>query len=171
VRSESNPFQPIAGSAPMEARELETGNYEVKVTRKSWPPQTRTATVTRGVLRQLFFDFAGGDITLTSTPAGATVFQDKEQLGVTPLPIKDHPPGEVKYTLALAGYENATLQGNVLPGQPLILSESLKKTRPRAAQNSTRRANTSSPRSNGESDERSERIKRAFIPYYDVFRK
>jgi serine/threonine protein kinase len=171
VRSESNPFQPIAGSAPMEAKELETGNYEIKVTRKGWPPQTRTATVTRGVLRQSFFDFAGGDITLTSTPAGAAVFQDKEQLGVTPLPIKDHPPGEVKYTLTLAGYENATLQGNVLPGQPLILSESLKKARPRTAQNPTRRANTSSPRSNGESDERSERIKRAFIPYYDVFRK
>jgi hypothetical protein len=171
MRSDSNPFQPISGSAPMEAKELETGNYEIKVTRKGWPPQTRTATVTRGVLRQVFFDFAGGDITLTSTPAGAAVFQDKEQLGLTPLPIKDHPPGEVKYTLTLAGYENATLQGNVLPGQPLILSESLKKARPRTVQNPSRRANTSSTRSNGESDERSERIKRAFIPYYDVFRK
>jgi serine/threonine protein kinase len=170
LRSDSNPFQPVSGTAPMEVRELETGNYEIKATRKGWSPQTRTAAVTRGILRQVFFDFAGGDITITSTPPGATVLQDKEKLGVTPLPIKDQPPGEVKYTLALAGYENATVQGNVQPGQPLLLSQALQKSRPRTVQSSNRRSNTSSTRANGDSDERSERIKRAFIPYYDVFR-
>lgn len=94
--------------------------------------------------------------------------RDKEQIGLTPLPIKDHPPGEVKYTLALTGYDNATVQGVVQAGQPLALSESLKKARPKTAQNSARRS--SAPRK-AEGDERSERIKRAFIPYYDVFRK
>jgi hypothetical protein len=171
MRSESNPFQPLSGVAPMEVKELETGNYEIKVTRKGWPLQTRTATVTRGIVRQVFFDFAGSDVTITSTPPGAAVFREKEQLGVTPLSLKDWPPGEVKYTLALAGYENATVQGNVQAGQPLTFSESLKKARPRTVQSTTRRSNTNSSRPNNETDERSERIKRAFIPYYDVFRK
>lgn len=171
MRSESSPFQPISGTTPMEARELETGNYEVKVTRSGWPAQTRTCIVARGELRQVFLNLIGGDITITSTPPGATVFRDKEQLGVTPLPIKDQPPGEVKYTLTLAGYDTATVQGSVQPGQPLALSEALKKTRPKTAQNSTRRTNGTSPRSNSESDERTERIKRSFIPYYDIFRK
>lgn len=171
MRSESSPFQPISGTTPMEAKEIETGDYEVKVVRDGWPPQTHNGVVARGALRQLFFDFVGGDITITSTPPGAAVFRDKDQLGVTPLPIKDHPPGEVKYTLTLDGYDNTTVQGNVQPGQLLALSESLKKTHPKSAQNSTRRTNSSPSRSNGESDERSERIKRAFIPYYDVFRK
>jgi serine/threonine protein kinase len=171
IRSESNPFQPLSGIAPMEVKELETGNYEIKVTRKGWPLQTRTVTVNRGVVRQAFFDFAGSDVTIMSTPPGAAVLREKEQLGVTPLSIKDWPPGEVKYTLALAGYENATVQGNVQAGQPLTLSESLKKAQPRTVQNASRRSNTSSSRPNNESNERSERIKRAFIPYYDVFRK
>ena len=95
---------------------------------------------------------------------------DKEQLGITPLPIKDHPPGDVKYTLALAGYENATVQGNVQAGQPLTLSESLKKVRLRTVQSSTRRTDGAQSRNKGESDERNERIKKAFIPYYNVFR-
>jgi serine/threonine protein kinase len=168
MRSESSPFRPISGTTPLGAKEFETGNYEIKVARPGWPAQTRTCVVARGAVRTVFFDFSGGDITITSTPPGATVLRDKEQLGVTPLPIKDHPPGDVKYTLALTGYDNATVQGIVQPGQPLTLSESLKKARPKTAQSSTRRIST--PR-NGESDERSERIKRAFIPYYDVFRK
>lgn len=171
MRSESHPFQPISGTTPMETKELETGNYEVKITRNGWPPQTRTCVVARGSLRHAFFDFSGGDVTISSTPPGASVLRDKEQLGVTPLPIKDLPPGEVKYTLTLAGYDNATVHGTVQPGQPLTLSESLKKTRPKTAQNSTRRTNSAASQSNGESDERSERIKRAFIPYYDIFRK
>jgi serine/threonine protein kinase len=171
MRSESNPFQPVSGVAPMDVKELETGNYEIKVSRKGWPLQTRTVAVTRGILRQVFFDFAGTEVTITSTPPGAAVFRDKEQLGITPLPLPDQPPGEVKFTLALAGYDNATLQGNVQPGQPLTLSESLKKARPRTVQTSTRRPNSTANRPANESDERSERIKRAFIPYYDVFRK
>jgi len=171
MRSESNPFQPISGTTPMEEREFETGSYEVKVTRNGWPPQTRASVVARNELRQVFFDFIGGDVTITSTPPGATIFRDKEQLGVTPLPIKDQPPGEVKYTLTLAGYDTATVQGSIQPGQPLALSEALKKTRPKTAQNSTRRTNGTSPRSNSESDERTERIKRSFIPYYDIFKK
>lgn len=171
MRNESSPFQPISGTTPMELKELDTGNYEIKVTRKGWPPQTRTCVVARGTLRPVFFDFGGGDVTVSSTPPGAIVVRDNEQIGVTPLPIKDQPPGEVKYTLTLAGYDNATVQGNVQPGQPLALSGSLKKTRPKTSQNSTRRNNTAPSRSNGESDERSERIKRAFIPYYDIFRK
>jgi hypothetical protein len=170
LRSESSPFQPMSGTTPMELKELDTGKYEVKVTRKGWPPQTRTCIVARGVLRPVFFDFSGGDITITSTPPGATVLRDNEQIGVTPLPIQNHPPGEVKYTLTLAGYENASIHGNVQAGQPLTLSESLKKTRPRTVQSSRRRRNGAAPRTNGESDERSERIKRAFIPYYDVFK-
>jgi serine/threonine protein kinase len=169
LRSESNPFQPVSGTTPMEAKELETGTYEIKVARPGWPSQTRSCVVARAASRTVFFDFSGGEITISSTPPGATVLRDKEQIGLTPLPIKDHPPGEVKYTLALAGYDNATVQGIVQAGQPLALSESLKKTRPKTAQNSGRRS--SAPRSNGESDERSERIKRAFIPYYDIFRK
>ncbi|MEN3369297.1 MAG: eukaryotic-like serine/threonine-protein kinase [Verrucomicrobiota bacterium] len=171
MKSESNPFQPISGTTPMEVKELDTGNYEVKITRNGWPPQTRTCVVASGALLNAFFDFAGGDVTITSTPPGAFVLRDKEQLGVTPLPIKNLPPGEVKYTLTLAGYDNATVQGIVQPDRPLTLSESLKKTRPKTVQNSTRKTNSAAARSNGESDERSERIKRTFIPYYDVFRK
>ncbi|HEV2805668.1 MAG TPA: serine/threonine-protein kinase [Chthoniobacterales bacterium] len=171
VRSESNPFQPVSGKAPMELKDLDTGNYEVKVSRLGWPTQTRSCVVSRGPLRQVFFDFAGGEITIVTTPPGALVFRDKEQLGVTPLPIKDHPPGEVKYMLTLAGYENAVVQGNVQPGQSLALSETLKKIRPKTAQNSPRRSDSASSRNKDENEERSERIKRAFIPYYDVFRK
>jgi serine/threonine protein kinase len=169
MRSESSPFQPISGTTPMEAREFETGSYQVKVARNGWPPQTRTCIVARGALRQVFFDFIGGDITITSVPPGAAVFRDKEQLGVTPLPIKDQPPGEVNYTLTLAGYDNATVQGSVQPGQALTLSEALKKTRPRSVQASSRRTNGAAPRTS--EDERNERIKRSFIPYYDIFRK
>lgn len=169
MRSESSPFQPISGTTPMQARQFETGSYEVKVARNGWPPQTRTCLVNRGQLRQVFFDFVGGDVTITSIPPGAAVFRDKEQLGVTPLPIKDQPPGEVKYTLTLAGYDNATVQGSVQPGQALTLSEALKKTRRRTAQTSTGRTNGTAPRTS--EDERNERIKRSFIPYYDIFRK
>lgn len=176
LRSEANPFQPFSGTTPMEARELDTGNYEIKVTRKGWPQQTRSFTVARGEPREAFFDFKGAGVTITSTPAGAKVLRDKEELGVTPLPLTDQPPGEVKYTLALAGYENASVQGSVEGGQPLTLTQSLKKTVQRAAQKAPRKTISADSRgkpipSNEESDERSERIKRAFIPYYGIFGK
>lgn len=171
MRSETNPFQPISGTTPMQARDFDTGSYDIKVIRQGWPQQIRSCVVARGELKEAFFDFTGADVTIASTPPGAAVLRDKEQLGLTPLSLKDQPPGEIKYVLALAGYENASVQGNIQPGVALTLSESLKKVRPKTVQNSTRRTNPGPTRSNGESDERSERIKRAFIPYYDVFRK
>lgn len=169
LRSEANPFQPIIGVTPMEEKELETGTYDIKVVRKGWPQQMRTFTVARGELREAFFDLSGGEVTITSTPPGAAVMKDKEQLGVTPLPLKDVPPGGVKYTLALNGYENATVEANVEAGQAVTVEQALKKASPRVAQTSSRRRSGTTTKQGADS-ERSERIKRAFIPYYGIFK-
>ncbi|HMJ06739.1 MAG TPA: serine/threonine-protein kinase [Chthoniobacterales bacterium] len=173
LRSEADPFHPLTGIAPLNSTEFETGNYRIKVTRAGWPPQEQNFTVARSELREALFDLTGGDVIINSVPVGAKVLHNKEELGVTPLPLKDQPPGEVNYTLTLAGYENALVQGSVQPGQPLTLEGTLKKT-PKVARTSPRRQNTGardhSARTNPAEEERNERIKRAFIPYYDIFK-
>jgi|GEM_PF-4531508 len=57
-----------------------------------------------------------GSLTLTSTPAGATIFSSGTVLGKTPLTLKDLPSGAVNYTLTLEGYRDLTLRGEVRPG-------------------------------------------------------
>ncbi len=170
LRSPSNPFQPVTGTTPLQPMELETGTYDLKVSRKGWPQQTRSIEVSRSETRDAFFDFSGGEVMITSVPDGALVMREKEELGKTPLPLRDLPPGSVKYTLTVPGYETAALQGEVQSGQTLNLNGELKKT-PRRTEQRTARQTTTQRRQPNESDERTERIKRTFIPYYGIFGK
>jgi serine/threonine protein kinase len=175
LRSEANPFQPLTGNTPMAVREFDAGNYSIKVSRPGWPKQSREVAVTRGETREAFFDFSGGDVTITSTPPGAMVRDDnKETLGQTPLFLKDQSPGEVKYTVALAGHESASVEGNIRGGESLTLNATLRKmpkaTAQRSRSNDSSGAEPTHSTNKGE-DERNEKIKRAFIPYYDIFHR
>ena len=167
LRSEANPFQPIVGTAPMPAKEFDAGNYTLKVTRPGWPAQERAIAIARNEQREAFFDFTGINVTINSTPEGAMVLHGKEQLGVTPLALTDQAPGDVNYVLALKGYENATLQGKLQAGGPPALMAVLKRPSRVANRSARQRSGPSQPAAD---EERSERIKRAFIPYYGIFK-
>jgi TonB family protein len=70
--------------------------------------------------------FAGGGVTITSSPSGATVLRDNQtQVGVTPLTLNDLIPGTVTFTVTQRGMDPVPLTGKIEPGKMLTLNATL----------------------------------------------
>lgn len=122
------------GATPQTFPEFQSGKYEVEIERDRYfseklsldvkDLQTTDTTVT---LRPQF-----ADVTITSTPPGATVYLDNDSIGVTPLSCKGEKKGILagKYSLRLSmktylydDYEDALI---VKAGEPVVKTFELK---------------------------------------------
>jgi serine/threonine protein kinase/formylglycine-generating enzyme required for sulfatase activity len=109
-----------AGVAPLEL-DLSEGPHEFVAQYKTWPEQRRTIQCAGGRTESVAFEFAAGSVKITSAPAGASVFVNGVEKGVTPLPLEDLEPGEVRYELRLAGFKPIEVTGMVKPGEQTFL--------------------------------------------------
>jgi PEGA domain len=90
--------------------EIVLGGSGVKITHTTAAPtQPITATVPPAP--------ATGSLSVTTTPAGATVFIDGVQQGVTPATIPALSPGSHTLLLKLAGYQDLSTPFTVTAGQ------------------------------------------------------
>jgi hypothetical protein len=81
------------------------GPARVELTKALWPSRVETPLISRAQANEVVADFAGHDLNLASTPAGAEVVAaDGRALGVTPLRLAGLPPGEHALTLRKEGY-------------------------------------------------------------------
>ncbi len=119
LRSRANPLNSTRGVTPLSATDMLTGDYDITVTREGWKPVKQTVTVAKDQEPRAAFEFLGGSVVIDSKPPGAKVTAGTKELGVTPLPLTDLIPGDVEYTVALAGYDSAKLKGTIEPGQEL----------------------------------------------------
>ena len=93
------------------------------IVREGWANSVSTINVDRNGSAKVQGAFAGGTITINSTPQGAAILKDNQtQVGVTPLTLNDITPGNVSYTLTLRSYDPVTLTGRVESGKTLALS-------------------------------------------------
>ncbi|MEO6739283.1 MAG: bifunctional serine/threonine-protein kinase/formylglycine-generating enzyme family protein [Chthoniobacteraceae bacterium] len=105
-----------AGIAPCEIA-LSEGEHRLSARYPGWPAQERTVNAEPGPAAGIAFAFPFGSAKITSAPAGATVFFNGREIGVTPQFIGDLEPGERKFSLRLAGYRNAEVTAMVEAGK------------------------------------------------------
>lgn len=113
------------GKTPATVDNLPVGNYQVSISRANWPAYVSTVVVERNGSAHVQGAFVGGSVTITSTPNGAAVLKDENQIGVTPLTLKDLTPGPVSYTVTQRGMDPVTLTGRVEAGKSLALAATL----------------------------------------------
>jgi hypothetical protein len=94
------------GPSPIRVRDLEPGAHRFRLEAAGFEPHEESFEFAKG--RNLYFDLAldssAGLFRVSSTPAGAAVWIDGEQRGVTPLEVSGIPLGEHQVRVALDGY-------------------------------------------------------------------
>lgn len=113
------------GRTPARFDDLAPGDYVVQFNRAGWPDRTERVTVTRGETTRAVTTFESGAVTITSTPAGATVTRDGLEVGTTPLTLRDIPARDLTYELRANGYEPLKVSGKVGAGRELKLDGTL----------------------------------------------
>ena len=113
------------GKTPATLADVPTGEYTVIFSREGWPKHTENVVIERNGAAQASSEFSGGSVTITSTPAGASVQRNGLALGVTPLTLADQEPGETSYTLEVQGFIPADVTGRVEPEKTLRLDATL----------------------------------------------
>jgi TonB family protein len=113
------------GQTPAKVGDLPVGSYQVSITRANWPNHVSTVNVERNGSARVQGSFAGGSVTITSTPTGATILRDNTQVGTTPLTLHDLIPGAVNFTVTQRGMDPVSLTGKVEPGKTLALNATL----------------------------------------------
>ncbi|HEY9154991.1 MAG TPA: TonB family protein, partial [Opitutaceae bacterium] len=120
-----NPADVRKGTTPANLNDVPAGNYTITISKPNWPNYTTNVSVERNGSAKVNGTFQGGTIVVNSTPSGAAVMRDGNQIGTTPLTLNDVIPGDVSYTLQLRGLENATVSGHVDAGKTLTLNGTL----------------------------------------------
>jgi len=110
-----------AGSAPLELKVPE-GDHDLAAQYRAWPEQHKVVHADHAAAVEADFEFPFGSVKITSAPAGASVWQNGQELGRTPLPLEDLEPGEVHYELRLPGYQNIEVNAAVKPGGQTFLN-------------------------------------------------
>ena len=116
----------VRGAAPL-TLELPVGRHHVSARYLDWAAEERDLGVEKNQTANASFEFANGSVKIISAPAGATVWQDERELGLTPLLIEDVKPGPVNYELRLAGFQPVKLRGTVQSKQQTFLDAGLAK--------------------------------------------
>ncbi len=112
------------GKTPALVEGIETGEYEVVVTRGEAESRVKMV-VQRGQTVQHAPVFALGSVSIESVPAGAEVIRKGRTLGVTPLLVGEVPAGAISYELALRKYHRTTVTANVAPNQTVRVTATL----------------------------------------------
>lgn len=100
------------GATPMKVNGISAGTHHIEIKMDGYTDDIQTVTVTSNTVTsvscflQLIEDekTAPATLSITSKPAGATVYLDSVIWGATPLTVTDLAPGEYRVELAYAGY-------------------------------------------------------------------
>jgi formylglycine-generating enzyme required for sulfatase activity len=114
------------GPSPL-SLDLPARKHEIVAHLDGWPDERKELEITSGNKNDAHFVFANGSVKITSSPAGATVLLNGNDLGQTPLVIEEVKPGAVSYELRLTGYKPKMVPGQVEPQQQLFLAEHLER--------------------------------------------
>ncbi len=115
------------GPAPIRIRDLAQGTHRYRIVADGYEPMEDSFEFATG--RNLLFDLellsSAGLFHVGSTPAGATVWIDGEQVGTTPLDVSGIPLGEHHVRLALDGYADVFRPVDTTDGRKGSLEASL----------------------------------------------
>ncbi len=103
-----NKYQDIA---PQTLSNLEPGTYQLRLTKSGYQDWQQEVTVSSDKTIEIFVNLtllspAMGEIKLTSTPSGASVFLDDSLKGVAPIIISNVPVGKHIIKVTKSGYQD-----------------------------------------------------------------
>jgi hypothetical protein len=117
--------------------DVSAGSHTVRMTLHGYQDSTVSATVNSGQQTPVSSTLtptaspATGSIAINSAPAGATVYLDNANMGITPLTLDSIAPGSHSLTIRLDGYEDWSGPVEVTAGQTAQVSPTLnEKTAP-----------------------------------------
>lgn len=103
------PVTVVSGSEYM-GEGIQLGGSGTMITRVTTVPATAAATAPPEVI-------AAGALSITTTPAGATVFIDGVQRGISPVTISNLSPGAHMLRIEMNGYTGLTVPVTITAGQ------------------------------------------------------
>ena len=110
------------------------GMRKVVARYKNWPEISQEVSVEKGKRAQVLMEFAYGSVKVVSEPSGASVSSGSQELGTTPLDLKEVIAGTVNYTLKLAKRKVVAVSGVVEEKKELALSAKLSSLYPVAGE-------------------------------------
>ncbi len=121
-KGEIGPFQ---RAVPIQITSVPTGDYTVTLTRPGWSDYSESITVRAHQTVPITYEFVSGSVKVSSDPSGASVWSGSQELGTTPLELKEVSVGTVTYKLKLAKHKSVAVSGVVEARQELVLNAKL----------------------------------------------
>lgn len=115
------------GVTPANLSRVPSGPVVLTVSRPGWRDVVQKTEIPQEGLALLTAAFTPGSVVLRSEPSGASVALDGKTIGLTPLEVKDLPPGEYRYRLSLAGHADGLVTGKVEAGTATEITLALDK--------------------------------------------
>ena len=118
----------VRGAAPCSVFDLAAGEHWIHVEAPSYAPADAFVALAAGDYVQKSFTLAEekGLILVKTEPAGATVFVNGVERGVTPVTLAHVPKGVATVVFRLAGYRDETRELRLAPGDTPTLAVRLK---------------------------------------------
>jgi len=116
------------GTTPVTFEALD-GERRLKVSKFGYKSVESILRVEAGVSQQLpdlILEKADGSLSLTTTPAGASITVDGRYLGLTPLDVKLPPTNDVSLTLSKAGFNTVNRSLQIRPEEDATIHADLK---------------------------------------------
>jgi len=135
-----------AGS-PLDLTQLSPGTYTVLLTMPDYQPYTQTAVVQAGVVTTVATAMVPnvvttpdttGQISVTSTPAGAGIYLDNTYMGITPAVLPNIASGTHTLMLRESGYDDWISTVNVIGGSYTPVAGTLSSVTPSGTASPTR---------------------------------
>lgn len=159
------------GKAPLEVKNARVGLHIVKVIKPGFLTHEEKFTLKKGqaytitaLLKQ------GGQLKITSTPSGATIWIDTKPIGQTPLMEKVLTVGTYNVEVELNGYHREKRSITIKGGQPISLHMDLEKIRTGPTRDQKLRGMTSFGAITVEPSQFTADITLGFMPYFGILR-
>ena len=113
VSIDGTPAGEVPETGVLIIRDIVPGTHYIHVAKQGYTPETITATVGRNEIMKVpvtLSPASSGPLTITSNPAGAHIFLDGQDAGMTPLTIPDLAMGMHTLVLKMDGYQDYTEQ-------------------------------------------------------------
>ena len=107
------------GETPAELSDVPAGPLHLEFKRPGWPVSVQEVTVSKDTTAEARASLLGGDVQLTTEPAGAEIWRGDERLGRSPLLLSELPPGPLTVQARLDGYFPSTTEVLVEAGAKL----------------------------------------------------
>ena len=116
------------GTTPDNIGSIDVGSHEVEISIEGYKSWKKSININKGKNKDInaVLQIINGAVSIMSEPKGAKTMLDGKEVGNTPVIITDLKPGAYNVKVIMDGYNNWTESIDVIPGNEISLSATLK---------------------------------------------